>query len=90
MIAFEKMVTDKQGEAAVAEIEHWANRIAHSTEKKVQASVYYDADSSTYVLRLAKESRVLLFRLSEAQVQAPERKEECEKILKRKIKDLSS
>ena len=90
MIAFEKMVTDKQGEAAVTEIEHWANRIARSTDDKVQASIYYDADSSTYVLRLAKRSRVLLFRLSEAQVQTLERKEECEKILERKIKDLSS
>ncbi len=90
MIAFEKMVTDKQGEAAVTEIERWANRIAHSTDDKVQVSIYYDADSSTYVLRLAKGSRVLLFRLSEAQVQTPERQEECEMILKRKIKDLSS
>ena len=84
------MVTDKQGEAAVSEIEYWGNRIARSTDDKVQASVYYDADSNTYVLRLAKGMRVLLFRLSEAQVQTPEREEECEKILKRKIKDLTS
>ena len=84
------MITNKQGEAAVSEIEQWANRIARSTDDKVQASVYYDADSSTYVLRLAKGSRVLLFRLSEAQVQMPEREGECEKTLKRKIKDLSS
>ncbi|MFQ5903074.1 MAG: hypothetical protein ACE5JO_05230 [Candidatus Binatia bacterium] len=84
------MVTDKQGEAAVAEIEHWANRIARSMDENVQASIYYDADSNTYVLRLAKGSRILLFRLSEAQVQTPEREEECEKTLKRKIKDLSS
>ena len=84
------MVTDKKGEAAVAEIEHWANRIARMTDEKVQASVYHDGDSNTYVLRLARASRVLLFRLSEAQVQTPEREEECEKILKRKIKDLSS
>lgn len=90
MIAFKRMVTDKQGESAVAEIEQWANRIARSTDQKVQASVYYDADSSTYVLRLARGNRVLLFRLSEAQVQTQEREEECEKILKRKVKDLSS
>ncbi len=87
---FNKMVTDKQGEMAVSQIEDWANRITRLTDDKVQASVYYDADSSTYVLRLAKRNRVLLFRLSEAQVQTPEREEECEKILKRKVKDLSS
>lgn len=89
MIAFNKMVTDKQGEEAVSEIELWANRIASFTDPKAQASAYYDADSSTYVLRLAKGNRVLLFRLSEAQVRTPERREECEKILKRKIKDLA-
>jgi hypothetical protein len=84
------MVTEKQGEAAVPEIENWANRITRSMDNKVQASVYYDGDSSTYVLRLAKANRVLLFRLSEAQVQTPEREAECEKTLKRKIHDLSS
>jgi hypothetical protein len=83
-------ITSKQGEAAVPEIEDWANWIAGSTDANVRASVYYDADSSTYVLRLAKGNRVLLFRLSEAQVGAPEREAECEKILRRKIKDLSS
>jgi len=83
------MVTGKQAEAAVSEIEEWANRIVRSMDEKMQASVYYDGDSSTYVLRLARGSRVLLFRLSEAQVQTPRREEECEKILKRKIKDLS-
>ena len=90
IIAINKMITEKQGEEAVSEIEQWANRITRSTDAKVQASVYYDADSNTYILRLAKGSRVLLFRLSEAQVQTREREEECEKILRRKIRDLSS
>ena len=90
MIAFNKMVTKKQGEDAVSEIVEWANRIARSTNANVQASVYYDPDSSTYVMRLAKGSRVLLFRLSEAQVQTVEREQECESTLKRKIKDLST
>jgi hypothetical protein len=84
------MVTDKPGEAAVSDIEEWGKRIAALTDDKAQVSVYYDAESSTYVLRLAKGNRVLLFRLSEAQVQTPQREEECEKILRRKIKDLSS
>lgn len=89
IIRFNKMVTDKQGEAAISGIEQWANRITRSTDANVQASVYYDPDSSTYIMRLAKGNRVLLFRLSEAQVQTPEREEECERTLKRKIKDLS-
>ena len=84
------MITDKPGEAAIADIEQWGNRVAAATDHKAQVSVYYDAESSTYVLRLAKGNRVLLFRLSGAQVQTPQREEECEKILTRKIKDLSS
>ena len=90
MIAFNKMIADKQGEEAVPEIELWANRIARLTDEKVQASVYYDADSSTYVLRLAKGSWILLFRLSEAQIRTPQREAECEKTLRRKIKDMSA
>lgn len=82
------MITDKTGEAAAPDIEAWANRIAHLTEDGTGASVYHDADSSTYVLRLAKKNRVLLFRLSEAQVQTASREGECEKTLRRKIKDL--
>lgn len=83
------MVTAKQGEAAVSEIEAWANRIADSTDRTVRISVYHDADSNTYVLRLERGSRVLLFRLSEAQVRTAAREEECEKILARKVKELS-
>jgi hypothetical protein len=82
------VITEKTGEAAASDIELWANRIAHLEEDGTCASVYYDADSSTYVLRLAKKNRVLLFRLSEAQVQTPSREKECEKTLRRKIKDL--
>jgi len=90
MIAFNKMVTKKQGEDAVSEIEEWANRIVSSMDEKIQASLYHDADSSTYVFRLAKGNRVLLFRLSEVQLRTPEREEECERILNRKVKDLAS
>lgn len=83
------MITEKRGEAAVADLERWADRIAKSVDDRVGATVYYDADSSTYVLRLEKGSRVILFRLSEAQVQTPSREGECEKILKGKVKDLA-
>ena len=82
------MVTNQKGEAAVSDIEKWANKIARSMDERLEASVYFDGDSSTYVMRLAKGSRILVFRYSEAQVQTPERESECEKILRRKVKDL--
>lgn len=82
------MITGKQGEAASSEIQEWANRIATPVDSAVAVEVYYDQDSSTYVLRLAKDARVLLFRLSESQVHTAGREAECERTLKRKIKDL--
>ena len=82
------MITSKSGADAAAEIEHWARMIARMSDDGIEASVYDDPDSSTYVIRLAVGNRVLLFRLSEAQVQSPEREGECEKILKTKMKDL--
>jgi hypothetical protein len=82
------VITDKTGEAAVSDIESWADRTARLANDGTRASVYYDGESSTYVLRLAKRNRVLLFRLSEAQIQTPAREQECEKTLRRKIKDL--
>lgn len=82
------MVTDKMAEAATEEIERWAGALVRSIDQRANASVSYDADSSTYVIRLARESRVLLFRLSAAQVQTPEREEECEEILRKKMSDL--
>jgi hypothetical protein len=82
------MLTEKEGEAACSEIEAWGNRVAGRLDPKVAVQVYYDADSSTYVLRVVKGSRVLLFRLSEAQVRTPGREAECERTLERKVKDL--
>jgi hypothetical protein len=84
------MLTDKLAEAAIPEIEQWANRMTRRIDAAAHISVHYDADSNTYVIRLAKGSRVLLFRFSEAQVQTPAREAECEKILTRKLKDLTS
>lgn len=84
------MVTDKKGQQAVEDLETWANWIARSAGDEAQVSVYWDEDSSTYVLRLAKNNRILLFRLSEAQIGTPGREQECERILKRKLKDLAT
>ena len=84
------MISDKPGEGAVADLIKWANRVAQSADPKVTVDVYHDPDSSTYVLRLIKGDRVLLFRFSEAQVQNSEREQECERTLRRKIKDLAN
>ena len=72
------MLTTKRGDAASPEIENWANRVARLVDEAVKVEVYYDADSSTYVLRLEKGARVLVFRLSEAQVHTEGRESECE------------
>ena len=82
------MLTNKRGDEASTDIERWANRIARLLDEAVNVEVYYDADSSTYVLRLMKGARVLVFRLSEAQVHTAGREAECERTLQRKIKDL--
>ena len=82
------MISSKHGEGATLDIQDWANRIARQVDNRVAVDVYYDGDSSTYVLRLVKGARVLVFRLSEAQVSTSGREAECERTLKRKIKDL--
>jgi hypothetical protein len=84
------MLTDKKGEAAAREIEEWANRIAMRLDGGPKVDVCDDADSNTYVLRLAKGARVLIFRLSESQVRTDGREAECERTLLRKIKDLAN
>jgi hypothetical protein len=82
------MLTDKQGDEASGDIERWAKRIAGNVDNEVSVNVYYDTDSSTYVLRLEKGARVLVFRLSQAQIHTDGREAECERTLQRKIKDL--
>ncbi|MBI2179231.1 MAG: hypothetical protein HYU31_00215 [Deltaproteobacteria bacterium] len=57
-------------------------------DEGLKVNVYDDADSNTYVLRLASGARVLIFRLSESQVRTDGREAECERTLLRKIKDL--
>jgi hypothetical protein len=82
------VITAKQGEAASSDIEEWANQVAAQVDANVTVDVYYDGDSNTYVLRLVKGSRVLVFRLSESQTSTAGRETECERTLQRKIKDL--
>lgn len=83
------MITQHVGEAALPDLEAWANGIIHSEDDTVKAvESYHDADSNTYVIRLTRGARVLLFRLSEAQVHTPEREPECEKTLRNRVKEV--
>jgi len=82
------MISTKLGEDASSDIQAWASRVAGLVDSAVTVDVYYDGDSSTYVLRLVKGSRVLVFRLSEAQIRTSGREAECERTVQRKVKDL--
>jgi hypothetical protein len=82
------MLVDKRGDAAAPELADWANRVARQVDEQVTVDVDYDGDSNTFLLRLTKGSRVLLFRLSESQVHVSGREAECERTLQRKVKDL--
>lgn len=84
------MLTSGEGEGACADLEQWANRVTAKTDDQVNVRVYYDADSNTYIFRLAKAARVLVFRLSVAQVHGSGRESECERTLQRKLKDLNN
>jgi hypothetical protein len=83
------MLTDKRGGEAAREIANWANGIASTVDKEVSVHVHDDhPDSNTYLMRLGKGARVLLFRLSYGQAHTDGRETECERTLRRKIKDL--
>ncbi|HSC40978.1 MAG TPA: hypothetical protein VLH17_01755 [Candidatus Binatia bacterium] len=82
------MLSSQRGDAAAAEIQRWAGEIARRIDPDIGITVEFDADSNTFILRLIKGSRVLIFRFSEAQVHTDGREAECERTLNRKIKDL--
>ena len=82
------MLAEKKGDAAAPDVAAWANRVACQIDQQVTVDVDYDGDSNTFLLRLTKGSRVLLFRLSESQVHVSGREAECKRTLQRKIKDL--
>jgi hypothetical protein len=82
------MLSARRGEAASPEIQSWAQAITQGVDPAVGVTVEFEQDSNTFIVRLVKEPRVLIFRLSAAQVYSEGRDAECEKTLKRKIKDL--
>ena len=82
------MLSTERGAAAVPQLQAWAQQIAKRADPAVDTQVEFEDDSHTFILRLAKGSRVLIFRLSQSQVHADGREAECERTLLRKIKDL--
>ena len=82
------MLSAQRGEAASPKIQSWANEIAKGVDPAIDVTVEFDADSNTFIVRLVKASRVLIFRFSESQVHTDGREAECERTLNRKIKDL--
>jgi hypothetical protein len=82
------MLSAQRGDAATPELQSWAKQIAERVDPAVDVTVEFDSDSNTFILRIAKGARVLIFRLSESQVHTDGREAECERTLNRKIKDL--
>lgn len=82
------MLSTRRGEAASPELQAWATEVAKRFDPEVGVTVEFEADSGTFIVRLVKQSRVLIFRLSQSQVHGDGREAECERTLNRKIKDL--
>jgi hypothetical protein len=82
------MLSNHRGDAAALDVERWAKQLAGKLDEAIKVDVSYESDSNTFIVRLAKNARVLLFRFSEGQVHEEGREAECERTLHRKIKDL--
>jgi len=82
------MLSAERGNAATPDLQVWAQEVAQRADPAVETAVLFEEDSNTFILRLAKDARVLVFRLSASQVYTDGREAECERTLNRKIKDL--
>jgi len=82
------MLSSLRGEAAVHELTPWAKEVVRRADPTIDVQVMFEEDSNTFIFRLSKASRVLIFRLSASQVHGDGREAECERTLQRKIKDL--
>ena len=82
------MLSEQRGAAAVADLTRWGREITQRADPAVGLQVEFEEDSNTFILRLTKGARVLIFRLSQTQVYTDGREAECERTLLRKIKDL--
>ena len=82
------MLSAQRVEAASVDLQRWAQEIAGRVDPDIDVTVESESDSNTYIVRLVKDPRVLIFRLSASQVHMDGREAECERTLNRKIKDL--
>ncbi|MBM4299318.1 MAG: hypothetical protein FJ143_16395 [Deltaproteobacteria bacterium] len=82
------MLSAARGEAAVRELIPWAKEVVRRADPTIDVDVMFEEDSNTFIFRLGKAARVLIFRLSASQVYTDGREAECEKTLNRKINDL--
>lgn len=82
------MLSTLRGDAASQQIQVWATQIVKQVDVAVDVEVLFEEDSNTYIVRLGKAARVLIFRLSASQVHTDGREDECKRTLNRKIKDL--
>ena len=82
------MLAEQRGEAAAPGLQAWALRVTQKLDAKIAVAVHFEDDSNTYVVRLVKGARVLIFRLSASQVHADGREHECERTVARKVRDL--
>ncbi len=82
------MLSTLRGDAATAALQAWAQEVTKRADPAVAPDVMFEEDSNTFILRLAKDARVLVFRLSASQIYTDGRESECERTLNRKIKDL--
>ncbi|HEX6770072.1 MAG TPA: hypothetical protein VF208_12025 [Candidatus Binatia bacterium] len=82
------MLSSQRGFSATPDLQVWAQEVAKRADPAVEIEVLFEEDSNTFILRLAKDARVLVFRLSASQVYTDGRESECERTLNRKIKDL--
>ena len=62
------MLSARSGDEASPEIQAWAQEIAKRADPKVSITVEFESDSNTFIVRLVREPRVLVFRLSDSQV----------------------
>ncbi|MGZ8451424.1 MAG: hypothetical protein ACXWZE_04975 [Candidatus Binatia bacterium] len=82
------MLSSQRGNAATADLQAWAQEVSKCADPAVETQVLFEEDSNTFILRLAKDARVLVFRLSASQVYTDGRESECERTVNRKVKDL--
>jgi hypothetical protein len=82
------MLSSQRGNAATPDLQAWAQEVSQRVDPAVETQVIFEEDSNTFILRLVKGARVLVFRLSASQIYTDGRESECERTLNRKIKDL--